>query len=95
MSLNKITYFHIKTCPYCIHANRAIEELMEESPAYREIEIERIAEEENPSVIANYDYYYVPCMFIGDSKIYEANPSQDYDDIKASVKRVFDLAIQN
>ena len=68
---------------------------MEESPAYREIEIERIEEEEYPSVIANYYYYYVPCMFIGDSKIYEADPSQDYDDIKASVKRVFDLAIQD
>ena len=67
---------------------------MAENPAYREIEIERIAEEESPEVIANYDYYYVPCMFIGDSKIYEANPSQDYDDIKASVRRVFDLAIQ-
>ena len=68
---------------------------MEERPAYRETELERIAEEENPSVIASYDYYYVPCMFIGDSKIYEANPSQGYDDIKVSVKRVFDLAIQD
>ena len=44
--MNKITYFYIKTCPYCIHANRAIEELISENEKYREIEIERIDEEE-------------------------------------------------
>lgn len=91
--MNKITYFYIKSCPYCMHANRAIDELKEENEAYREIEIERICEEENPDIVDNYDYYYTPCMFIGDSKIYEADPSQGYDDIRDSVKQVFDQAI--
>ena len=90
----KITYFLIRTCPYCIHANRAIAELREENAAYRELEIEKVYEEENPDVIARYDYYYVPCMFLGDAKIYEADPSQDYADIKACVKCVFDRALQ-
>ncbi|MBQ1484715.1 MAG: glutaredoxin [Eubacterium sp.] len=93
--MKKITYFYIRSCPYCIHADRAIEELKREDPAYREIEIERICEEENPDVIAGYDYYYVPCMFIGSRKIYEAHPLQRYDDIKASVKRVFDAAVND
>ena len=81
-------------CPYCRHADNAIEELIKENPAYGEIEIDRINETLHPLKVRNFDYYYVPCMFIGDSKIYEANPSQNFDDIKASVKRVFDLAIQ-
>ena len=29
--MKKITYFYIKTCPYCKNANRAIEELMAEN----------------------------------------------------------------
>ena len=92
--MNKITYFYMAGCPYCKHADDAIEELIKENPAYKELEIERINETLHPLKIRNYDYYYVPSMFIGDSKIYEANPSQNFDDIKASVKRVFDLAIQ-
>ena len=93
MSMKKITYFHIKTCPYCIHANRAIEELINENAVYGEIEIERIAEEDNPDIVVNYDYYYVPCMYFGDVKVYEADPSQGYEEIKAEVKRVFDMAV--
>ncbi|MBP1554976.1 MAG: glutaredoxin [Oscillospiraceae bacterium] len=93
--MKKITYFFIKTCPYCRHANRAIEELTAENEAYRDIEIERICEEENPDIVKNYDYYYVPCMYIGTDKIYEADPSQGYDEIRNAVKNVMDLALQD
>ena len=92
--MNKITYFYMAGCPYCRNAYKAIEELTKENAAYGEIEIERINETLHPFKTRNYDYYYVPSMFIGDSKAYEADPSQSFDDIKASVKRVFDLAIQ-
>ena len=93
--MRKITYFYIRTCPYCRHANRAIEELMAENGAYRDIEIDRICEEENPDIVRNYDYYYVPCMYIGEAKVYEADPSQGYDEIRNEVKRVMDLALQD
>ena len=93
MNSNKITYFYMSGCPYCRNAEIAIEELIKENPSYKEIEIERINETLHPFKVRNYDYYYVPCMFIGDSKAYEANPSQGYDDIKASIKEVFDQVI--
>ena len=32
-------------------------------------------------------------MFIGKEKLYEANPSQGYDEIKESVKKVFEEAV--
>ena len=41
---------------------------------------------------AFYDYYANPCMFIGKEKIYEADPSQGYEDIKESVRTVFEKA---
>jgi len=94
MNSNKITYLYMFGCPYCKNADRAIEELIKENQEYKGLEIERINETLHPLKVRNYDYYYVPSMFIGDSKIYEADPSQNFDDIKASVKRVFDLAIQ-
>ena len=92
--MNKITYFYMAGCPYCRNADKAIEELIKENPAYGDIEVERINETLHPFKTRNYDYYYVPTMFIGETKAYEANPSQNYDDIKASVKAVFDAAIE-
>ena len=90
----KITYFYLPGCPYCGNANRAIEELIREKPEYGSIEIERINEKNPPEGISGYDYYYVPSMFIGREKIYEANPAQGYEDIKESVRAVFERAIK-
>lgn len=88
----KITYFYLPGCPYCANANKAIEELIQENPAYGNIEIERINEQDPPAGISGYQYYYVPSMFIDKEKIYEANPAQGYDDIKESVRAVFQKA---
>ena len=91
---NKITFFYLPGCPYCKNANRAIEELIQENPEYGKIGIERINELNPPTGISGYDYYYVPSMFIGKEKLYEANPSQGYDDIRESVKAVFERALK-
>ena len=88
----KITFFYLPGCPYCKNANKAIEELIQENPAYGSIEIERINELDPPAGISGYNYYYVPSMFIGKEKIYEADPSQGYEDIKESVRTVFEKA---
>ena len=58
---------------------------MAENGAYRDIEIDRICEEENPDIVRSYDYFYVPCMYIGEEKVYEADPSQGYDEIRNEV----------
>ena len=89
----KITFFYMDGCPYCRNANKAIEELTLENPEYAKIEIERINEKDPPEGIAGYDYYYVPSMFIGKEKIYEAHPGQQYDEIREEVRKVFERAI--
>ena len=38
-------------------------------------------------------YYYVPSMFIGTEKLYEAQPGQSYDEIKSHVKAALDAAM--
>lgn len=91
-SPKKITFFYMNGCPYCRNANIAIEELIQENPEYADIEIERIDEQNPPAGISGYDYYYVPSMFIGKEKIYEAQPGQQYDEIKEHVREVFERA---
>ena len=88
----KITYFFMDGCPYCRNANRAIEELIREKPEYGAIEIERINEQDPPAGITGYDHYYVPSMFVGGEKIYEAHPGQQYDEIREAVRNVFEKA---
>ncbi len=89
-SPKKITFFYMNGCPYCRNANIAIEELIQENQEYADIEIERIDEQNPPAGISGYDYYYVPSMFIGKEKIYEAQPGQQYDEIKEHVREVFE-----
>ena len=92
-SAKKVTFFYLPGCPYCRNANLAIEELIQENPAFGSVEIERINEQNPPEGISGYNYYYVPSMFIGKEKIYEANPAQTYEDIKESVRTVFEKAL--
>ncbi len=91
----KITYFYMVGCPYCRNANIAIDELIKEHPEYADVAIERIDENDWPAGMMGYNYYYVPSMFVGKEKVYEAHPGQQYDEIKAAVKKVFDRAIQS
>ncbi len=93
-TVGKIKLFYLKGCPYCKKAEKAIEELISENPEYGKVEIERLEENQNAAEIAKYNYYYVPTMYIGEEKAYEASPIQNYDSIKASVKAVLDKALE-
>ena len=101
--MSNITYFYMRGCPYCRNANKAIEELTQANPLYavncadvsKIVGINRIDENDPPADLTGYyDYYYVPTMFIGDEKIYEAHPGQTYEEIREAVKNVFDKALE-
>ncbi len=92
--MKKITMFHIQECRYCDFAKKAIVELREEEPMYRDIEIEMIDEDEHPEIIANYDYQAVPTFFIDQDKIFEAALFMPYETIKGGVKLAFDKALE-
>ena len=89
-----IKLFYLTHCPYCIQARKVIDDLISADSKYGDIEIEWIEESQHPDIADQYDYYYVPTMFIGDEKIYEAHPGQTYEEIGEAVKNVFDKALE-
>ena len=48
----KIKLFYLKHCPYCKSAFKALDELKEENPLYKKIEIETIEESDQPKKTA-------------------------------------------
>ena len=92
--MTPITYFQLPYCPYCAKANQAIEELTAEHPEYAQVQIDRIDDENPPADLPySYDYYYVPTMYIGREKIFEAHPGASYDEIKEKVAKAFAAAL--
>lgn len=91
--MKKLTLFHLIDCPYCRYAKRALEELARENPAYKTVSIEWIEERQHPDIAARYDYYYVPTIFDGQKKLYEAHPSERYEDCKRNIKAALDACL--
>lgn len=87
--MKEIELFYLTNCPYCRNAEKAIAELLQENPELGKIAVRRIEESREPEAAAGYDYYYVPTFFYNGKKLYEAQPGQDYETIKANVRRVF------
>lgn len=91
--MKKLTLFHLDTCPYCINAKKALAELIAEDPAYGTVEIDWIEESRQPALANQYDYYYVPTIYDGQTKLYEASPAESYADCKKNVKAALDVAL--
>ena len=82
----KLTYFYLPSCPHCRLASRYLEELCDEDGCYKDVEIERIDESAEKALAAKYDYWYVPCFYMGKEKIHEGHAE------KADIKAVLDRA---
>ena len=87
--MSKLTYFYLPSCPHCRLAARCIEELCAEDSRYKDVEIERIDESAEKALAAKYDYWYVPCFYMGDQKIHEGHAE------KADIKAVLDRALKS
>ena len=84
--MKKVTLFYLAGCPYCNSARKAIEELKQEDERCAGVEIEWIDERKESALADQYDYYRVPSIFLGKTKLYEADPSQNAQEIKESVR---------
>jgi len=85
----KLTYFYLPSCPHCRLAARCLEELCVEDPRYADVEIERVDESAEKARAAAYDYWYVPCFYMGEQKIHEGHAE------KADIKAVLDRALKS
>ncbi len=92
--MQPVTLFYLTGCPYCVKAKRALEELKEENAAYGKVPLDWIEESREPELAGRYDYYYVPSLFLGERKLYEADPAQDYAAIKNSLRAALDMALK-
>lgn len=93
--MKKVTMFVVTACPYCTKGYQALEDLKKENPAYQDVELEIINEDENPEYVEAFDYYATPSLFIGHDKIFETKLFDSYDVIKAGIKKAFDQALQS
>ena len=90
-----VTILYQTFCPYCRFAKKALEALAAENPTYAEIDVTWIEENRQPAEASRYeDYWYVPTVYCGMTKLYEADPAQGYEDVKASLKAALDRAIE-
>lgn len=82
-----LTFFRLVNCPYCRQADKWIAELMDENPAYKDIHINHINEDEQADLADSYDYYYVPSFFLGEKKLHEGAATKEI------IKKVLDYCI--
>lgn len=91
--MKKLTLFYLEDCPYCRNARRALDELVKENPAYAGVAVDWIEESRRPELAEQYDYYYVPTVFAGETKLYEAHPSESYSDCKEKLRAALDAVL--
>ena len=91
--MKEILGFHLNGCPYCHNAFRAIEELKAENPAYKNIKIDWVEDQNAHELFKTHPYEYYPNLWFGTDKQYEAQPGESYDQTKAYIKSVFDKAL--
>ncbi|MBQ8087804.1 MAG: glutaredoxin [Clostridia bacterium] len=92
--MQSLKLFYLENCPYCKNAKRAVAALTQENAKYAEIPIEWIEESQNATLAEQFDYYYVPTVFMNGRKLYECSPSEGYEEIRDQIKGAFDAALQ-
>jgi glutaredoxin len=86
--MKSILMFTMASCPYCKRAHRYMEELMKDTPKYKDIPIRIIDETLDPDTAERYDYYFVPTYYVEEEKIHEGAASME------DVRRVFEEAAE-
>jgi thioredoxin 1 len=69
--MQSITMFETSWCPYCKSARNYIDELFDENSKYRDLNLTLIDEELDSELANQYDYYYVPTIYLGNEKQHE------------------------
>jgi thioredoxin 1 len=86
--MKQILYFYLKGCPFCRQANRWMEEVVAENPAYREIPVRRVEERQERDYAAGFDYYLVPTYYVDGVKVHEGAASKEI--VESVYKRAFE-----
>lgn len=85
--MKQVTMFETSWCPHCKRAHDYLNELFQDNPSYKDIDIRVIDEELHPDIAKQHDYYYVPTFYVNADKLHEGVPSKD------AIKQVLDAAL--
>ena len=91
--MKEILGFHLNGCPYCANAFRAIDELVAENPAYADIHINWVEDQDAHELLKTHPYEYYPNLWFDLDKQYEAQPGESYAQTKSLIKTVLDKAL--
>lgn len=86
--MKPIRMFMLPSCPYCISADRMMNQLVKENPAYSDIPVERINESAQKALADSFDYYYVPTYYVDGKKLHEGAATRE------DIRRVLDTALK-
>lgn len=86
--MRDLTLFYLESCPFCKRARLYLDELKEENPAYGEIALVMVEEREKKKLADSFDYFYVPCFYLGEDKVAEGSIDKD------GVRQVLDMALK-
>lgn len=87
--MKDLTMFYLETCPYCNRARGYMQELRDEDPKYKDIDVKMVEERQQKELADSYDYFYVPCYYVGGEKVAEGAID------KEGVKKIFDEALES
>lgn len=86
----ELTVFEYPGCPYCRQARKLLDKLAGENPAYGAVTFRRVDEVRQSELAAQYDYERCPSFFLGQKKIYEADPSWSEQEVETRLRRMLD-----
>ncbi len=91
--MKPLTIMYLSHCPYCRNAKKALAELLDETPAYREVPLVWIEESEQPLLADKYNYWRVPSIFMEEKKLFEASPSDTFETLKVAFEDALKKAL--
>ena len=86
--MQELLLFHLPNCPHCKKARQELARLCAEDPAYAAIPLTLVDESAQKALADRYDYWYVPCFFLGSEKLHEGHAERE------DVKRVLDAYLE-
>ena len=85
--MKKIRMFTAVWCSHCANAKRWMDELIDENPKYKELDIQLIDIDNEKEKLVDVNFYYIPTFYIENEKAFEGVPS------KQIVQKVLDDAM--
>ena len=75
--MKQVILFIIKSCPYCIMANKFMKQIFKENPQFKDVPLRIVDENEQKAIADQYNYYYVPTYYVDGVKMHEGVPTKE------------------